>query len=86
MPTPPLASPLTWTFAARFRRGAFGGKSGLAMQRLDEAAGEIRAAVRKDPLLAAQGAVRLIEKLSPALESVKAAGAGPTARRLPRTA
>ena len=61
---------LTWTFAARFRRGAFGWKSDLAIQRLDEAAAEIRAMARKDPALAADGAVRLFEKLSPAFENV----------------
>ena len=60
----------TWTFAAHFRRGAFGWKSDLPIQRLDEAAGEIRAMVRKDPVRAADGAVRLIEKLSPAFENV----------------
>ena len=50
MPAPRAlrASPL-WTFVARFRRGAFGWKSNLAIQRLDEAAAEIRAIVRKDP-------------------------------------
>lgn len=71
MATPryPRAAP-TWTFAARFRRGAFGWKSDLPMQRLDEAATEIRAMVRKDPVMAADGAVRLIEKLSPAFENV----------------
>lgn len=68
-PRPPRASP-TWTFAARFRRGAFGWKSDLAIKRLDEAAAEIRAMVRKDPVLAAGGAVRLFEKLSPAFENV----------------
>jgi len=32
----PRAAP-TWTFASRFRRGAFGWKSDLPIQRLDEA-------------------------------------------------
>ena len=68
-PRAPRAAP-TWTFAARFRRGAFGWKSDRAIERLDEAAAEIRAMVRKDPVLAADGAVRLIEKLSPAFENV----------------
>ena len=35
-PRGPRAAP-NWTFAARFRRGAFGWKSDLAIQRLDEA-------------------------------------------------
>ena len=68
-PRAPRAAP-TWTFAARFRRGAFGWKSDRAIERLDEAAAEIRAMVRQDPVLAADGAVRLIEKLSPAFENV----------------
>jgi hypothetical protein len=68
-PRAPRAAP-TWTFAARFRRGAFGWKSDRAIERLDEAAAELRAMVRKDPVLAANGAVRLIEKLSPAFENV----------------
>ena len=68
-PRAPRPTP-TWTFAARFRRGAFGWKSDLAIQRLDEAAAEIRAIARKDPALAADGAVRLFEKLSPAFENV----------------
>ena len=41
-PRTPRAAP-TWTFAARFRRGAFGWKSVLAIQRL--AAAWIRAQV-----------------------------------------
>ena len=44
-PRTPRPTP-TWTFAARFRRGAFGWKSDLAIQRLDEAAAEIRAMAR----------------------------------------
>lgn len=70
--TPPKAAKpsATWTFAARFRRGAFGWKSDLAIKRLKEAVSEIRAAARKDPALGAEGAVRLIEKLSPAFENV----------------
>lgn len=59
-----------WTFAARFRRGAFGWKSALPIQRLKEAVTEIRQVARRDPALAAEGAVSLLEKLSPALEQV----------------
>ncbi|MGC2083591.1 MAG: hypothetical protein WA702_09560, partial [Bradyrhizobium sp.] len=59
-----------WTFATRFRRGAFGWKSALPIQRLKEALGEIRQIARADPVLAADGAVALLEKLSPALEHV----------------
>jgi hypothetical protein len=59
-----------WTFAARFRRGAFGWKSALPVQRLKEAITEIRQVARREPVLAADGAVSLLEKLSPALEQV----------------
>src|SRR3954453_16283983 len=59
-----------WAFATRFRRGAFGWKSALPIQRLKEALAEIRQVARTDPLLAADGAVALLEKLSPALEHV----------------
>lgn len=59
-----------WTFAARFRRGAFGWKSALPIQRLKEAVTEIRQVARREPALAAEGAVSLLEKLSPALGDV----------------
>ncbi|WP_175684820.1 hypothetical protein [Burkholderia anthina] len=63
-------NPHRWTFAARFRRNAFGWKSALPIQRLKEAVAEIRQVARTDALLAAEGAVLLLEKLSPALEQV----------------
>ncbi|MEM5386401.1 hypothetical protein VSR68_22760 [Paraburkholderia phymatum] len=59
-----------WSFAARFRRNAFGWKSALPIQRLKEAVVEIRLVARSDAILAAEGAVLLLEKLSPALEQV----------------
>ena len=59
-----------WTFAARFRRHSFGWRSQTPIKRIREAVKEIRAMTRKDPLLGAEGAVRLLEKLSPALEQV----------------
>ena len=65
--------PLTkhaWQFAPKFRRGGFGWRSDLPIQRVKEAVSEIKAMARKDPVLAADGAVILLEKLSPALEQV----------------
>jgi hypothetical protein len=59
-----------WAFASHFRRQAFGWRSALPIQRLKEAVTEIRRTVCTDPLLAADGAVLLLEKLSPALEHV----------------
>ncbi|CAL8481433.1 hypothetical protein [Caballeronia sp. S22] len=59
-----------WTFVSRFRRNAFGWRSSLPIQRLKEAVSEIRSVARADGALAAEGAVLLLEKLSPALEQV----------------
>jgi hypothetical protein len=57
-----------WAFRARFRRGAFGWKgTQLAIGRINEALTEIHAVARHDPSRAAEGAVLLLEKLSPAL-------------------
>lgn len=60
-----------WTFPARFRTGAYRWKaSRLACQRLREAVSEIKKVVKKDPVLGAEGSIRLIEKLWPALEHI----------------
>ena len=57
-----------WAFRARFRRAAFGwAGSKLAISRIDEALTEIRAVARHDETAAAEGAVLLLEKISPAL-------------------
>ena len=60
-----------WIFPARFRAGAYGWKSSkLACQRLREAVSEIKKVAKKDAVLGAEGVVRLIEKIGPALEHV----------------
>jgi hypothetical protein len=59
-----------WEFQARFRRHAFGWRSRPAIVRIKQAVSEIKKAVRRDPLLAADGAVLLLERISPALENV----------------
>lgn len=59
-----------WTFRARFRRHAYGWKSQPAIKRIKEAVSEIKNEARKDPLLAAEGAVLFREKVSPAIEQV----------------
>ena len=46
-----------WQFSSRFRRNAFGWRSQVPLQRIKEALSEIRAIARRDPLLAADGAV-----------------------------
>lgn len=60
-----------WAFTKRFRRGGFGWRaSSLASERIAEALSKIHAAARHDSLRAADGAVRFLVKLSPALEQV----------------
>ena len=59
-----------WAFAPRFRRGAFGWRSEPAITRIKEALSEIKAVARKDPVLAAEGAVLFLQKLSPALQNI----------------
>jgi NAD(P)-dependent dehydrogenase (short-subunit alcohol dehydrogenase family) len=65
-----MAKAHQWAFQARFKRHAFGWRSQPAIDRIKEAVTEIKKAARKDPVLAAEGAVLLLEKLSPALEQV----------------
>ena len=59
-----------WQFSPRFRRNAFGWKSDAPIQRIKEALTEIKQVARKEPVLAAEGAILLLEKLSPALAQV----------------
>lgn len=60
-----------WQFPTRIRPRSFSWKSSrLAVQRVKEAVTEIKSVARKDAIGAAEGAVRLIERLSPALEHV----------------
>ena len=60
-----------WVFSKRFRRGGFGWRaSRLASERIAEALAEIHAVARHAPVHAADGAVRFLVKLSPALEQV----------------
>lgn len=58
-----------WEFRSRFRTNAFGWRgSALAIKRLGEAVKEIRKA--KDPILRAEGAILLFERLWPALQQI----------------
>jgi len=59
-----------WEFKARFRRHSFGWRSQPAIKRVKEAVSEIKKVARKDKVLAAEGAVSFLEKVSPALEQV----------------
>src|SRR5262249_43023110 len=59
-----------WEFQARFRRHAFGWRSQPAILRVKQAVTGIPKAARRDAVLAAEGAVLLLERISPALENV----------------
>lgn len=59
-----------WEFKARFRRGAFGWRSQPAILRIRQAVAEIKKVARKDRVLAAEGAVLFLERISGALEQV----------------
>ncbi|MBW1989632.1 MAG: hypothetical protein JRI97_08805, partial [Deltaproteobacteria bacterium] len=59
-----------WTFAARFRKNAYGWRSQIPVKRTREAVSEIKKAARKDPVLGAEGAVLFLEKIVPAIEQV----------------
>ena len=60
-----------WAFRASFRRNAFGWSgTRKAIERLNEAVSEIERVARTDPALAGEGAVLLLEKLSPAVSGI----------------
>ena len=59
-----------WQFVPRFRRNAFGWRSDTPIQRIKEAVAEIKLAAKKEPEIAAEGAVIFLEKLSPAIDGV----------------
>ena len=60
-----------WSFKSKFRRNAFGWRgTRTAIDRIAEALAEIRDAGRSDPAVAGEGAVLLLEKVSPALGNV----------------
>lgn len=66
----PAAETHKWEFKARFRRHAFGWKSQPAITRIKQAVAEIKKVAKKDPVLAAEGAIAFLERVSPALEHV----------------
>jgi hypothetical protein len=66
-----VAAAHAWAFKARLRRNAFGWRgTRKAIERLSEAVGEIERVARTDPALAGEGAVLLLEKLSPAVNQI----------------
>lgn len=71
MTTPRTGVPgYKWEFKARFRRHAFGWRSQPAVERVKEAVSEVKQVARRDPVLAAEGAVSFLERVSPAIEQV----------------
>ncbi|MES2299931.1 MAG: hypothetical protein V4582_23025 [Pseudomonadota bacterium] len=71
-----MATAYKWQFAPRFRRAAFGWKSDTPIQRIKEALVEIKAIAKKEPVLAAEGAVLFLEKVAPAIEQVDSSSGG----------
>jgi hypothetical protein len=71
-----MATAYKWQFAPRFRRAAFGWKSTTPILRIKEALTEIKAIAKKEPVLAAEGAVLFLEKLAPAIEQVDSSSGG----------
>jgi len=59
-----------WAFKARFRRDALGWKSQPAITRVREAVAEIRKVAKTEPLVAGEGAVLFLERVSAALTHV----------------
>lgn len=60
-----------WQFPSRIRPNTFSWRSSpTAAARIRDAVAEIKSVSRNDPAIAAEGAIRLIERLSPALEHV----------------
>ncbi len=59
-----------WEFKARFRHQAFGWKPQPAITRIKQAVSEIKKVAKKEPVLAGEGAVVFLERVSPALEQV----------------
>jgi len=67
---PSRVEPHVWQFKASFRRHAFGWKSQPAITRIRQAVAEIKKVAKTDPVLAAEGAVAFLERVSPAIEQV----------------
>jgi hypothetical protein len=73
-----VAASHAWAFRASFRRNAFGWRgTRKAIERLNEAVGEIERMGRTDPALACEGAVLLLEKLFPAVNHIDSSSDAP---------
>src|SRR5260370_4066567 len=66
-----MASDRKWQFKTKFRANAHGWRgSRLAVDRLKEAAAEIRSVVKIDPVAAGEGVVTLMERIWPAFPGI----------------
>ena len=75
-----------WRFTSRIRPNVFSWRSAAAaVARIRDAITEITNVARKDPVISAEGAVRLIERLSPALEHVDSSSVRSGARSTVRS-
>jgi hypothetical protein len=60
-----------WTFKSRFRANAYGWKgTAIATKRLREAVSEIKKVSKTDPITGADGAISLMERIWPSLQSI----------------
>lgn len=66
----PAATTHKWEFKPRFRRHAYGWKSQPAITRVKQAVAEIKKVAKRDSILAAEGAIVFLERVSPAIEHV----------------
>ena len=74
-----MATSYAWAFRTSLRRNAFGWRgTRKAIERLSEAVGEIERMARTDPALAGEGAVLLLEKLSPAVNQIDSSSGATT--------
>lgn len=66
-----MTAGLKWQFKTKFRTRAFGWRgSKLAIDRLKEAASEIKSVAKSDPVHAGDGVVSLMERIWPALQDI----------------
>lgn len=66
-----MAASRKWQFKTKFRTSAYGWRgSKLANSRLKEAASEIRAVAKSDPVAAGDGVVALMERIWPAFQDI----------------
>jgi hypothetical protein len=65
-----ITLPYKWQFVSSFKRNSFGWRSDKPIERIKQALAEIKLVGKKDPVFAAEGAILLLQKLSPALMNV----------------